>query len=84
MWKPLTAPGPPWGLNGVHWNILVAGGTGVVDGAGGFTTTLDGKPGAFDRLVYWKPPQSFEQSRGEDMISVWELREPPPVSVSAK
>lgn len=41
-------------------------------------TALDDKLGAFDRLVRWKPPRSFEQDRGEDMISgVWELRNTP-------
>ena len=73
MWKPLTAPGPPWGLNGVHWNILAEGGTGIVDNAGTLSTP-DIEAGAFDRVAYWKPPVSFEQSRGEDMISVWRLR----------
>lgn len=73
MWKPLTAPGPPWGLNGVHWNILAEGGTGVVDDAGSLGKP-NGEAGACERVVYWKPPMSFEQSRGEDMISVWKLR----------
>ena len=73
MWKPLTAPGPPYGLNGVYWNILAEGGTGVVDYAGSLSRT-DGDVGAFERTAYWKPPISFEQGRGEDMISVWKLR----------
>lgn len=73
MWKPLTAPGPPWGLNGVHWTILAEGGTGVVDDAG-VPSKPNGEVGAFERVIYWKPPVSFEQSRGEDMISVWKLR----------
>lgn len=73
MWKPLTAPGPPWGLNGVHRNILAEGGTGVVDDAGSLSIP-DGDVGAFELAAYWKPPISFEQSHGEDMISVWKLR----------
>lgn len=73
MWKPLTAPGPPWGLNGVHWNILAEGGTGIVDDAGTLSSP-NGEAGALERVVYWKPPVSFEQGRGEDMISVWKLR----------
>ncbi|KAF3046197.1 hypothetical protein E8E11_008201 [Didymella keratinophila] len=72
MWKPLTAPGPPYGLNGVYWNILAEGGTGVVDDAGSLSKA-DGDVGAFERIAYWKPPISFEQGRGEDMISVWKL-----------
>jgi hypothetical protein len=73
MWKPLTAQGPPWGLNGVYWNILAEGGTGLVNDAGTLAK-LNGETGAFERVAYWKPPVSFEQSRGEDMISVWKLR----------
>jgi hypothetical protein len=73
MWKPLTAPGPPYGLNGVYWNILAEGGTGVVDDAGSLSRP-GGDIGAFKRAAYWKPPVSFEQGRGEDMISVWKLR----------
>jgi hypothetical protein len=76
MWKPLTAPGPPWGLNGVHWNVLAEGGTGVVNDAGSLSKP-SGEAGACERVVYWKPPMSFEQSRGEDMISVWKLRQSP-------
>lgn len=73
MWKPLTAQGPPWGLNGVHWNILAEGGTGVVDDAGSLSKP-NGEAGACERVAYWKPPTSFEQSRKEDMISIWKLR----------
>lgn len=73
MWKPLKAQGPPWGLNGVHWNILAQGGDGIADDEGKLNASggLDGK---FERVEYWKPPRSFEQSRGEDMVSVWKLK----------
>ncbi|KAF1933704.1 uncharacterized protein M421DRAFT_416053 [Didymella exigua CBS 183.55] len=73
LWKPLAAPGPPWGLSGVHRDILTEGGTWVVDDAGSLSI-LDSDIGAFERVAYWKPPISFEQGRGEDMISVWKLR----------
>jgi hypothetical protein len=73
MWKPLEAKGPPWGLNGVHWNILAEGGDGMVDETG-HLRKASGESGSFERVVYWKPSTSFEQSRGEDMISVWKLR----------
>ena len=72
MWKPLKAQGPPWGLKGVHWNLLSKGGDGVVDESGQLIEP-DTKQGSFERVIYWKPPLSFEQSRGEDMISVWKL-----------
>ena len=74
MWKPLKVQGPPWGLNGVHWNLLADGGDGMIDESGNLIVT--GKEhGSFERVVYWKPPESFEQSRGEDMISVWKLKQ---------
>ena len=73
MWKPLKAQGPPWGLNGVHWNILADGYDGVPDEAGHLREGSEGD-GAFIRIIHWKPPVSFEQSRGEDMISVWKLK----------
>jgi hypothetical protein len=73
MWKSLKAPGPPWGLRGVHQNILADGGDGILIETG-FSQEDGGEKGAFDRIIYWKPPVSFEQSRGEDMISMWKLR----------
>ncbi|XP_014553018.1 hypothetical protein COCVIDRAFT_108822 [Bipolaris victoriae FI3] len=73
MWKPLKAPGPPWGLNGVHWNLLADGGDGTV-GESGKLVSGGKDQGSFERVVYWSPPESFEQSRGEDMISVWKLK----------
>ena len=73
MWKPLKAQGPPWGLNGVHWNLLAAGGDGLVDDSGKLVEP-DDRNGSFERVLYWSPPESFEQSRGEDMISVWKLK----------
>lgn len=30
LYKDPKLPGPPWGLNGVYWNLLVQGGTGIV------------------------------------------------------
>lgn len=74
MWKPLKAPGPPWGLKGVHWNLLVDGGHGLIDGSGQLIGAGQ-EQGVFERAVYWSPPESFEQSRGEDMISTWRLKQ---------
>ncbi|KAF1935895.1 S-adenosyl-L-methionine-dependent methyltransferase, partial [Clathrospora elynae] len=74
MWKPLKAKGPPWGLKGVHWNILFDGGDGLEEKLEIIIWNAKGQ-GAFERVVYWKPPESFEQSRGEDMISIWKLKQ---------
>ncbi|KAE8384562.1 S-adenosyl-L-methionine-dependent methyltransferase [Aspergillus alliaceus] len=48
MFKDLKLPGPPWGLNGVHWNLLAAGGDGIV----GVGEDVEGEEkGAFTRLL---------------------------------
>ncbi|CAN9413189.1 unnamed protein product [Alternaria alternata] len=74
MWKPLKDQGPPWGLNGVHWNLLAEGADGLFDESGNLLGGGQEK-GSFERVVYWKPPVSFKQSRGEDMLSVWKLKQ---------
>ncbi|KAH6856021.1 S-adenosyl-L-methionine-dependent methyltransferase [Chaetomium sp. MPI-CAGE-AT-0009] len=71
LYKDLTAPGPPWGLQGVHWNLLAEGGDGKMDKP---ATAADGGRGAFERLLCIKPPRSYEAGRGTDMLSVWGLR----------
>jgi hypothetical protein len=68
MYKDLKAVGPPWGLNGVHWNVLAAGKDGIIHEPGEET---GGQNGPFKRVVYLKPPRSYEAGRGADMISVW-------------
>ncbi|KAH9873026.1 hypothetical protein J1614_005422 [Plenodomus biglobosus] len=73
MFKPLKAQGPPWGLKGVHQNLLADGGDGMVDESGRFTGGSAGR-GLLERITYWSPPESFERGRGEDMISVWKLK----------
>ncbi|KAG9196461.1 hypothetical protein G6011_01582 [Alternaria panax] len=74
MWKPLKDQGPPWGLNGVHWNLLADGANGLFDESGNLLGN-DQEEGSFERVVYWKPPFSFKQSRGDDMLSVWRLKQ---------
>lgn len=59
MYKDPGLPGPPWGVNGVHWEILAGGD----EGAGKFT-----------RRVYMKPKRTYEVGKGSDMISVYEKK----------
>ncbi|KAI9928457.1 hypothetical protein MW887_002502 [Aspergillus wentii] len=54
MWKDPKLPGPPWGLDGVHWNLLVEGGDGIV----GDEAVKDSK-GGFTRSLYVKPARSY-------------------------
>ncbi|KAL4812331.1 S-adenosyl-L-methionine-dependent methyltransferase [Aspergillus spinulosporus] len=59
MYKDLALPGPPWGVNGVHWELLAGGDTGL---------------GKFVRRVYVQPQRTFEVGRGTGMISVYERK----------
>ncbi|KAL6230519.1 hypothetical protein BDW75DRAFT_222541 [Aspergillus navahoensis] len=70
LYKDPTLPGPPWGLNGVYWNLLVEGGTGIVSENG--DSVGDGRgEGRFHRLLHTKPARSYENGRGTDMLGVY-------------
>ncbi|PTD06325.1 hypothetical protein FCULG_00011823, partial [Fusarium culmorum] len=56
------------GLKGVYWNLLVMGGNGIIDQPGKEEIS---KEGLFRRLLYFKPPRSYKNGRGTDMVSVW-------------
>ncbi|KAI1414467.1 S-adenosyl-L-methionine-dependent methyltransferase [Hypoxylon sp. FL1857] len=73
LYKELTAPGPPWGLKGVHWNILAEGGDGIIDKESASETGQ--LQGQFERIAYFKPQRSYEIGKGTDMFSVWKLKE---------
>ncbi|KHN93991.1 Thiopurine S-methyltransferase [Metarhizium album ARSEF 1941] len=68
MYKDVKAVGPPWGLNGVYWNILAVGKDGLVEET---EEDSEAENGPFKRVVYFKPPRSYEAGRGTDMLSVW-------------
>lgn len=68
MWKDPKLAGPPWGLNGVHWNLLAEGENGII---GGGENVRGSKEGLFTRLLYVKPARSYESGRGTDMLSVY-------------
>ncbi|OTA91502.1 hypothetical protein M434DRAFT_22390 [Hypoxylon sp. CO27-5] len=72
LYKELTAPGPPWGLKGVHWNILAEGGDGIIkEESDSETGQLYGR---FERVAYFKPRRSYENGKGTNMFSVWKLK----------
>lgn len=71
LYKDLGDVGPPWGLNGVYWNILAQGGSGLIREPGEETEASGGK---FTRALHFKPPRSYENGRGTDMVSVWRLK----------
>jgi methyl halide transferase len=69
LYKGLTLPGPPWGLKGVYWNLLAVGGDGIIHEPGEEETEKE--EGPFRRVLYFKPPNSYEIGKGTDMLSVW-------------
>jgi len=75
LYKDLDAVGPPWGIKGVHWDLLAAGNEGILHEAG---SRAEAPPtqrqGQFERVRYYKPEQSYTQGRGTDMLSVWKRR----------
>lgn len=78
MYKAPHLPGPPWGLKGVHWNVLALGGDGVIAGEvadDGIEKTANGpEAGDFRRVLYVKPARSYEVAKGTDMLSVYERK----------
>ena len=74
MYKDPALPGPPWGLNGAHWDLLARGGDGIANiGAPPEVRDVD-RLGKFQRLLYVKPARSYEQGKGADMLSVYERK----------
>lgn len=71
LYKDLKDVGPPWGLRGVYWNILAQGGDGLIKELGEET---ESSHGMFKRVLYLKPPRSYETGKGTDMLSVWMLK----------
>ncbi|KAG5980632.1 hypothetical protein E4U55_003815 [Claviceps digitariae] len=70
MYKDLRAVGPPWGLRGVHWNLLAEGGDGIIHEPSN-SEREDAVDGPFKRIMYLRPERSYEAGRGADMLSVW-------------
>ncbi|KAL2013919.1 hypothetical protein VTN00DRAFT_1444 [Thermoascus crustaceus] len=73
MYKDPTLPGPPWGLKGVHWDLLARGGDGTanIDMEAESKADDDKLGGQFERILYVKPPRSYESGKGTDMLSVY-------------
>jgi hypothetical protein len=75
LYKDPKLPGPPWGLKGVHWNLLAEGGDGIITeevGDDGKERKLaSSEIGDFRRVLYVKPARSYEVAKGTDMVSVY-------------
>ncbi|KAL0930609.1 thiopurine s-methyltransferase family protein [Colletotrichum truncatum] len=66
--KALDAPGPPWGLQGVYWDLLAEGGNGVLTND---EPKIKDKDRLFQRVAYFRPERSHSFDKGTDMMSVW-------------
>lgn len=74
LWKDSTLPGPPWGLSGVHWDLLAEGGDGLVSEEAHKQLGTAGN-GMFERVQYIRPAVSYPQGRGTDMLSIWRRKQ---------
>ncbi len=70
LYKDPTLPGPPWGLNGVYWNLLVEGRSGIVSEDRDEMCNGQVK-GQFSRLLHIKPARSYETGRETDMLGIY-------------
>ncbi|KAJ5837416.1 uncharacterized protein N7525_002604 [Penicillium rubens] len=68
LFKEISYPGPPWPLQGVHWNLLAEGGDGIL-----YPPKQDKQvgTGSFERKWYIKPERSYESGQGTDMLSIY-------------
>ncbi|OKL55595.1 hypothetical protein UA08_09135 [Talaromyces atroroseus] len=72
LYKDPALPGPPWGLQGVHWNLLVQGGDGIVStGTAPEIANAGQLSGAFKRVLFIEPVRSYDIGKGTDMLSVY-------------
>jgi hypothetical protein len=71
LYRDLKETGPPWGLRGVYWNPLAQGGDGLVYEP---REEIESSAGAFKRVLYFAPRESYPNGKGTDMMSVWMLK----------
>lgn len=72
LFKDLSAQGPPWGLKGVHWDLLALGNDGIIHTR--TEPTSEEENGNFRRVAYIKPERSNEMSQGTDLVSIYNLK----------
>ena len=75
LYKDPKIDGPPWGVSsGVYWDVLVRGGTGIIDQPIPEEVQdreCENANGKFSRVLYVKPRRSHVAGKGTDMLSVW-------------
>ncbi|KAJ5927617.1 thiol methyltransferase [Penicillium verrucosum] len=72
LYKDPTLPGPPWGLQGVHWDLLARGGDGIANiHIAPEIAHEDQLMGQFKRVLHTKPARTYESGIGTDMLSIY-------------
>lgn len=72
MYKDPVIQGPPWGLNGSHWDLLTLGNDGILHNRN--EPKSDEHNGKFKRIAYIKPERTYEVGQGTDMLSIYVLK----------
>ena len=73
MYKNPSLPGPPWGLKGVHWDLLARGGDGICNIAEEEEDDTEAAKlkGQFRRAQYFRPTRSYPSGKGTDLLSIY-------------
>lgn len=71
LYKDPTLPNPPWGSDGVYWDLLAEGGDGRLDQRSPSQERDVCLDDDFERILHDKPKKSYEMGKGTDMLSVW-------------
>ena len=73
MYKDPSLLGPPWGLKGVHWDLLARGGDGICNIAEEEEDDAEAAKlkGQFRRAQYLRPTRSYPSGKGTDLLSIY-------------
>jgi hypothetical protein len=73
LYKDPGLSGPPWGVKGVYWDLLVRGGDGLVERVPTLEDSHDSdqNTGQFERILRVRPHRTYEIGKGTDMLSVY-------------
>lgn len=79
LYKDLAAIGPPYGLNGVYWDLLAEGRNGLMGRrqSDGDDTRLPIEEVKLERVLYYHPSRTYKVGEGTDMVSVWMQKHEP-------
>ncbi|EXJ61353.1 uncharacterized protein A1O5_11911 [Cladophialophora psammophila CBS 110553] len=69
LYKDPNEQSPPWGLQGLYWNLLGEGVDGILHESGAGHS----RQGWWKRLLSYSPERTCEVREGTDMVSMWRL-----------